>query len=50
MYTSIDFTIQIVGWRGVPSPTNKGFSYTNLVWLGRDLKKIDYKNIQPKLA
>jgi hypothetical protein len=23
---------------GVPYPTNKGVSYTNLVWLGRDLK------------
>jgi hypothetical protein len=39
MYTSIDFTSQIVGRRGVPCPTNKGVSYTNLVWwLGRDLK------------
>jgi hypothetical protein len=39
MYTFIDFTSQIVGRRGVPCPTNKGVSYTNLVfWLGRDLK------------
>jgi hypothetical protein len=38
MYTSVDFTSQIVGQRGVPCPTNKGVSYTNLVWLGRDLK------------
>jgi hypothetical protein len=38
MYTSVDFTSQIVGRRGVPCPTNKGVSYTNLVWLGRDLK------------
>jgi hypothetical protein len=50
MYTSIDFTIQIVGRRGVPCPTNKGVPYTNLVWLGRDLKKIDYKNIQREWA
>jgi hypothetical protein len=39
MYTFVDFTSQIAGWRGVPCPTNKGVSYTNLVcWLGRDLK------------
>jgi hypothetical protein len=38
MYTSVDFTSQIVGRRRVPCPTNKGVSYTNLVWLGRDLK------------
>jgi hypothetical protein len=39
MYTFVDFTSQIVGRRGVPCPTNKGVSYTNLVcWLGRDLK------------
>jgi hypothetical protein len=38
MYTSIDFTSQIVGQRGVPCPTKKGVSYTNLVWLGCDLK------------
>jgi hypothetical protein len=39
MYTFVDFTSQIVGQRGVPCPTNKGVSYTNLVcWLGRDLK------------
>jgi hypothetical protein len=39
MYTFIDFTSQIVGQRGVPCPTNKGVSYTNLVcWLGHDLK------------
>jgi hypothetical protein len=38
MYTSVDFTSQIAGRRGVPCPTNKGVSYTNLVWLGRDLK------------
>jgi hypothetical protein len=39
MYTFVDFTSQIVGWRRVPCPTNKGVSYTNLVcWLGRDLK------------
>jgi hypothetical protein len=38
MYTSVDFTSQIVRRRGVPCPTNKGVSYTNLVWLGRDLK------------
>jgi hypothetical protein len=38
MYTSVDFTSQITGWRGVPCPTNKGVSYTNLVWFGCDLK------------
>jgi hypothetical protein len=39
MYTFVDFTSQIVGWRGVPCPTNKGVSYTNLVcWLVCDLK------------
>jgi hypothetical protein len=39
MYIFVDFTSQIVGQRGVPCPTNKGVSYTNLVcWLGRDLK------------
>jgi hypothetical protein len=39
MYTFIDFTSEIAGWRGVPCPTNKGVSYTNLVcWLGYDLK------------
>jgi hypothetical protein len=38
MYTSVDFTSQIVGRSGVPCPTNKGVSYTNLVCLGRDLK------------
>jgi hypothetical protein len=25
---------------GIPCPTNNGVSYTNLVWIGRDLKKI----------
>jgi hypothetical protein len=41
MYTFIDFTSQIVGQRGVPCPTNKGVSYTNLVCsLGGDLKNI----------
>jgi hypothetical protein len=39
MYTFVDFTSQIAGRRGVPCPTNKGVSYTNLVcWLGRNLK------------
>jgi hypothetical protein len=39
MYTFVDFTSQIVGWRGVPCPTNKRVSYTNLMcWLDRDLK------------
>jgi len=38
MYTFVDFTSQVIGQRGVPCPTNKGVSYTNLVWLGRDLK------------
>jgi hypothetical protein len=39
MYTFVDFISQIVGQRGVPCPTNKGVSYTNLVcWLGHDLK------------
>jgi hypothetical protein len=39
MYTFVDFTSQIAGRRGVPCPTNKEVSYTNLVcWLGRDLK------------
>jgi hypothetical protein len=39
MYTFVDFTSLITGRRGVPCPTNKGVSYTNLVcWLGRDLK------------
>jgi hypothetical protein len=31
MYTSVDFTSEIVGRRGVPCPTNKGVSYANLV-------------------
>jgi hypothetical protein len=35
----VDFTSQIVGRRGVPCPTNKGVSHTNLVcWLDCDLK------------
>jgi hypothetical protein len=35
---SVDF-IQSNCWaEGVPCPTNKGVSYTNLVWLSRDLK------------
>jgi hypothetical protein len=39
MYIFVDFTIQMVRRRGVPCPTNKGVSYTNLVfWLGHDLK------------
>jgi hypothetical protein len=39
MYTFVDFTSQIVGQRGVPCPTNKEVSYTNLMcWLDRDLK------------
>jgi hypothetical protein len=39
MYIFVDFTSQIVGRRGLPCPTNKGVSYTNLVcWLGRDIK------------
>jgi hypothetical protein len=37
--TFVDFTSQIAGPRGVPCPTNKGVSYTNLMcWLDRDLK------------
>jgi hypothetical protein len=40
MYTFVDFTSQITGWRGVPCLINKGVSYTNLVcWLGHDPKK-----------
>jgi hypothetical protein len=31
MYTSVDFTSQIARQRGVPCPTNKRISYTNLV-------------------
>jgi len=31
MYTSIDISSQISALRGVPCPTNKGVSYTNLV-------------------
>jgi hypothetical protein len=31
MYTSVDFTSQIIGQTGVPCPTNKGVAYTNLV-------------------
>jgi hypothetical protein len=38
MYTSVDFTSQIGGRRGVPCPTNKGVSYTNLVWLDSDFR------------
>jgi hypothetical protein len=38
MYTFVDFTSQIVGQRGVPCPTNKGVSYTNLMWLSLTLK------------
>jgi hypothetical protein len=38
MYTLVDFTNQIVEWRGIPYPTNKEVSYTNLVWLDRDFK------------
>jgi len=39
MYIFVDFTSQIAGQRGVPCPTNKGVSYTNLVcWLGCDLQ------------
>jgi hypothetical protein len=37
MYTFVDFTSQIAKRKGVPCPTNKGISYTNLVcWLGRE--------------
>jgi hypothetical protein len=39
MYTLVHFTSQIAGRRGVPYPTNKGVSYTNLMcWFDRDLK------------
>jgi hypothetical protein len=38
MYAFVNFTSQIAGQRGVPCPTNKRVSYTNLMWLGRDLK------------
>jgi hypothetical protein len=31
MYTSVDFSRQIIARRGVSCPTNKGVSYTNLV-------------------
>jgi hypothetical protein len=46
MYTSVDFTSQIVGRRGVPCPTNKGVSYTNVsIWCGLSLYKAsDLKN------
>jgi hypothetical protein len=37
MYTFVDFTTQITKRKGVPCPTNKGISYTNLVcWLGHE--------------
>jgi hypothetical protein len=43
MYTFVDFTSQIVGQRGVPCPTNKGVSYTNLVCVAWSVTlKIDY--------
>jgi hypothetical protein len=42
MYTFVDFTSQIVGRRGVPCPTNKGVSYTNLVCCLAVTLKIDY--------
>jgi hypothetical protein len=39
MYTSVNFSSQIVARRGVSYPTNKGVSYTNLVsGLARTLK------------
>ena len=42
MYTSIDFSSYIVAHRGVPCPTNKGVSYTNLVSRLVVTLKIDY--------
>ena len=51
MYTFVDFTSQIVGRRGgVPCPTNKGVSYTNLVcWLGCDLKNRLFADFMPQV-
>ena len=42
MYTSVDFNSKIAAQRGVPCPTNKGVSYTNLVSLLAVTLKIDY--------
>jgi hypothetical protein len=38
MYTSIDFTSQIVGRRGSLVPQTRGLIHQFGVWLGRDLK------------
>lgn len=42
MYTSVGINSQIAAWRGVPCPTNKGVSYTNLVSGLVVTLKIDY--------
>jgi hypothetical protein len=42
MYTSVDFTSQIIGQRGSLCPTNKEASYTNLVSSLVVTLKIDY--------
>jgi hypothetical protein len=41
MYTSVDFSSQITA-EGVPCPTNKGVSYTNLVSGLAVTLKLDY--------
>jgi hypothetical protein len=38
IYTSVDFSSQIVAWVIVPCPINKGVSHQFGGWLGRDLK------------
>jgi hypothetical protein len=42
MYTSIDFTSQIVWAEKIPCPTNKRVSYTNLMYNLMMTLKIDY--------
>lgn len=45
MYTFVDFTSQITERRGVPCPTNKGVSYTNLVCTIM-LRHLEYNDIE----
>jgi hypothetical protein len=40
MYTYVDFINQNCWAEGLPCPTNKRVSYTNLMWLSPDLKNI----------
>jgi hypothetical protein len=42
MYTFVDFSSQIIVQKGVPCPTNKGVSYTNLVFGLVVTLKLDY--------